>query len=119
MGVGRGYGLRVPQEGLRPQGHAASAELSRWESAADTLLRAAHLAAPHELPDLIGDHAEALGGSDPVMYLADLQQFTLVPFARSAIAHSGPPLTPLPIDSTLAGRAYQHMDVLTQSIDVA
>jgi hypothetical protein len=80
----------------------------------DDLLRDAHLAAPHDLPGLLARHARRLGADGTVAYLADLQQNVLVPF----LGAGGPELTqqvePLGIDSTLAGRAFQHLEVLTQ-----
>lgn len=84
------------------------------ERAFDHLLGAAHLAAAHELPQLIADSAAMLGVGDARAYLADLQQSTLVPF----VDDDGPGLDlsvePLGIDATVAGRAYQLVEVLTQ-----
>jgi hypothetical protein len=88
------------------------------ERSLDVLLHEAHLAADHDLPGLFARHAIALGVSDPVTYVVDLQQRILVPFqdneqpARDV--HSV-----LTIDATLAGRAYQHIEVLTQAVDGA
>lgn len=81
------------------------------------LLRACHLAADFALPDLFDDHAVALGVRDAVAYLADLQQQGLVPFVgtRGAAHHLN--LEPLNVDSTLAGRAFQRVQVLTQPLD--
>ena len=44
------------------------------------MLRAAHMLAAYDVPDLVRDHVAAFGGVDAVCYLADLQQAVLVPF---------------------------------------
>lgn len=90
--------------------------LNAGETAVDALLHASHLAAPHQLPALVAEHARHVGADDAVVYLADLQQRVLVPF----VGPEGPgdkDLEPLPIDATLAGRAYQHVEVLPQSLE--
>ncbi len=76
------------------------------------LLRDAHLAAAHELPQLARRHVSAFGGIDVSCYLADLQQTVLVPFPGE---HDDGRVEPLPIDSTLAGRAYQRVEVYVQT----
>lgn len=85
------------------------------ERAFDHLLGESHLAAAHELPRLIAESAAILDAADAQAYLADLQQVTLVPF----VDDSGPPtdksLEPLAIDATVAGRAYQNVELLTQA----
>ncbi|ADG76086.1 protein serine/threonine phosphatase [Cellulomonas flavigena DSM 20109] len=81
------------------------------EEVVGSLLEASHLAAPHEVPALVADHALRLGAQDPVLYLVDLEQSVLVPF-------TGPgqdvPHDDLPIDETVAGRAFRRVDVETQ-----
>jgi hypothetical protein len=47
-------------------------------------------------------------------YLADLQQTVLVPFLDPGRPGVGAQVEPLPIESTLAGRVFQHLDVLSQ-----
>lgn len=93
-------------------GHGA---LSAAELEFDSLLNAAHLAAPHELPALIADHAVALGAQDALVYLIDLQQTVLVPFHGSAgqTEHQHEALS---VDSSLAGRCYQTTEVLRQAL---
>jgi hypothetical protein len=49
-----------------------------------------------------------------VCYLVDLQQTMLVPFLDPHGPAVGEHAEPLPVDSTLAGRAYQHVEVLSQ-----
>lgn len=78
------------------------------------LIRAAQLAAPHELPLLIEEHAPAFGGRSAVSYLADLQQTVLVPFLGPEGPGTAEHVAPLPIATTLAGRAFAHMQVLMQ-----
>jgi serine/threonine protein phosphatase PrpC len=84
------------------------------------LPQTAHLAAPHELPGLISEHAQALGARDAVAYLVDLQQTVLLPFTGANEAGAAPEeeqAGSLAIDSTLAGRSYQHVEILTQEVD--
>ena len=83
------------------------------ERAVDELLRDAHFAAAHHLPDLVARHAATMGVTDAVMYLADLQQQLLVPFLSGHAAFGERP-TALGVDSTVAGRAFQQVQVLTQ-----
>ena len=83
------------------------------QRAVDELLSDAHFAAPHDLPDLVAQHAATMGVTDAVMYLADLQQQLLVPFLRGSAAFGEQP-TALGVDSTVAGRAFQQVQVLTQ-----
>lgn len=78
------------------------------------MLRAAHVLADYDVPHLVRDHVAAFGGIDAQCYLADLQQTVLVPFLGPAGPGVGEHVEPLPIDSTLAGRVFQHLDVLSQ-----
>jgi serine phosphatase RsbU (regulator of sigma subunit) len=89
--------------------------VTRDHDLVDAFLRDAHLTAPHEVADMVARHAGALGVTDTVAYLVDLQQVTLTPLA--GVTGPGPlrPLDPLPVDSTLAGRSFQHIEVLTQA----
>jgi serine/threonine protein phosphatase PrpC len=87
------------------------------ERALRVLPQTAHLAAPHELPALIREHAATLGASDAVAYLVDLQQTVLVPFVDESAPVADRQLAPLAVDTTLAGRTYQHLQILTQDLD--
>jgi hypothetical protein len=87
--------------------------VSAGEHALGALIEAAHLAAAHELPALISKHAAILDARDAVAYLADLQQLVLVPFTGPAGPGTERHLEPLVIDSTVAGRAFQHVEVTT------
>ena len=78
------------------------------------MMRDSHLLAPHDLPDFVARHGERLALRDARVYLADLQQRQLVPFHST----SGPDVTEnlavLGVDSTLAGRAFQHVEAVVQ-----
>ena len=93
-----------------------AAPVSAGERALGALLHEAHLAAPHDVPGLLERHAGELGARDAVAYLADLQQNVLVPF----LGPLGPAVTrqveALEVEGTLAGRAFQHVEVLTQDV---
>jgi hypothetical protein len=102
----------------------SGAEQAKWgvgaaesvgERAMSGLLHASHLAAPHEMPQLITEHALPLGVRDPLVYLVDLQQMVLVPFVGSRGPAPEQHLDRLPVDSTLPGRAFQLSQVQVQS----
>jgi Stage II sporulation protein E (SpoIIE) len=97
-------------------GSCADRESSVNGSAAalNSMLQAAHTLAGHDVPQLVRDHVAAFGGVDAVCYLADLQQTVLVPFLSPDGPAVGAHVEPLPIDSTLAGRVFQHLEVLSQ-----
>ena len=92
--------------------------MTEEERSLDEMLHGSHLAADYDLPGLFARHASALGVRDPVTYVADLQQRVLVPFQDNQ-QPSGDVHGVLTIDATLAGRAYQHIEVLTQIVDGA
>jgi serine/threonine protein phosphatase PrpC len=70
---------------------------------------------PDELPGMVADAAALFGGEDVLVHLVDLQQRVLVPF-QPLRGHSHDEFPhPLGVDSTVAGRAFQHMQPLTQS----
>jgi acyl dehydratase len=82
------------------------------EAVMDSLLAEAHLLAAHDLPELAGRYAVELGADEALIFLADLQQTTLMPFRRAP--GEGGNSDALLIDGTLAGRAFQHVEVHTQ-----
>ena len=86
------------------------------ESYAEVMLREAHLAAPDALPALFGRIAEALGVTDALVYLVDLQQMELVPFLGPDGADWDEHVEVLRVDSTLPGRSFQHVEVLDQDL---
>ncbi|HVQ95550.1 MAG TPA: PP2C family protein-serine/threonine phosphatase [Mycobacteriales bacterium] len=93
---------------------AGQPPLTDAERGFGALLEQSHLAAPHELPEFITRHARPLGVVEATPYLADLQQHVLVPFLPSGGPEVGRQVEPLDVESTLAGRAYQQIEVLTQ-----
>ncbi|WP_421734162.1 PP2C family protein-serine/threonine phosphatase [Cellulomonas sp.] len=80
-------------------------------AALTTLLRRTHLAPPDLLPDAVRDGIAHLG-AQAVIYLADYSHTLLVP-----VQAEGDGLATLPIDSTLAGRAYRMVTVQTTTAD--
>lgn len=82
----------------------------------DAFLRDAHLTAPHEVAGMLSRHARALGVRDAVAYLVDLQQVALTPVVDPAGPGPDRLPDPLGVDSTLAGRSFQYLTVLTQDV---
>jgi serine phosphatase RsbU (regulator of sigma subunit) len=80
----------------------------------ETLAREAGLAAPHELADLFDSCARQLGASSALIYITDLQQRALQPLLGPSASPEQRELPALSVDSTLAGRAYQTVQVQTQ-----
>jgi hypothetical protein len=70
------------------------------------ILRRSHLMRPADIADALSEAARPLGVSSARVYLADIQQRQLEPLTL-ARNHPGP----LPVDSTLAGRAYQTLTI--------
>jgi serine phosphatase RsbU (regulator of sigma subunit) len=70
------------------------------------LLHWSHLMRPDDIPGMLAELAP-LGVSEAIVYLADLQQRELA----SLLAGADRDVDVLPIDSTLAGRAYQTLTV--------
>jgi serine phosphatase RsbU (regulator of sigma subunit) len=79
------------------------------------LLAQAHLMAPGALAGVLAERARPLGVRGARIYLADLQQRHLHPLPGN-VADSP---EALPIDSTLAGRAFQTITIRRASIAVA
>jgi serine phosphatase RsbU (regulator of sigma subunit) len=104
-----------PARDVGETGPHGSTALNQAEQALDDLLRAAHRAGGHDLPDLLARYAAALGCHDTLAYLTDLQQRVLVPFLppRVDLAEQHPVLG---VDSTVAGRAFQLLQIQTQDV---
>ncbi|MED7923522.1 PP2C family protein-serine/threonine phosphatase [Nonomuraea sp. LP-02] len=79
---------------------------SDGERALGGLLAASHLATMEDLPALVAEHAATMGFSGALIYVADLQQQTLVPLPGQHDA-AGRPLERLGVDTTLPGRAFR------------
>ncbi len=90
--------------------------LTDAERAADELLLAAHLCAPHQLPGLFVRHGELLGVTGAETFLADLQQEVLVPFLGSRGPSQGEASVALGVDGTLAGRAFRLVETVVQDL---
>jgi hypothetical protein len=71
------------------------------------LLEQAHLMPPDALTDVVGEHARSLGIDAVRIYLADLQQRYLRPLSSAGTSQ----VPALAIDSTLAGRAFQTIEI--------
>ena len=109
----QGYGGRVSSEedALAAIG---SPDTSQTEEPIDVLLREAHLVGPHQVAGLLRRHAVALGLTDTVVYLSDLQQLVLIPLVEPAGPGLDRQLAPLGVDSTVAGRCYQNVEMVVQ-----
>ena len=91
----------------------ASADLAIRE-----LLAGSHLAAPYELAELFDSCARTMGARGAVAYISDLQQHVLLPLVDPRGPGPDRQLTPLSIDATLAGRAFQTFEAHTQDGEV-
>jgi hypothetical protein len=84
------------------------------------LLDVSHLAPLELLPELVSEHAKTAGLSEVLVYLCDLRQEVLrLLTGRGLAATDDPGEAPaeLPIDSTLAGRAFQQVRILPRPDD--
>jgi hypothetical protein len=95
---------RGPQLSPAPAGHPAGAELLH------ELLRRTHLSAPSDIAAIVADQARVIGARDVDLYLADIEQESLVPLAGS---DGGDALETLSIGGTLAGRVFSSSTILT------
>ena len=101
-----------PQLPASPGAPAWRASLDRG---LDQLIHSSHVASPDEIPGMVIGAAALFGAEDTTVYLADLQQRVLIPFqdARGHRHDEYPHV--LGIDSTVAGRAFQQMQRLSQA----
>ena len=106
----------VTQDGATPLLVDPTAPRSPGERAVDELLTASHLLAQHQLPDLLARHGRQLGVQRTLLHLADLQQEVLVPFVGPIGPGVDEAVGSLRVEGTVAGRAYQHAQVLTQDL---
>ena len=106
--------VRSPDD-RRPAGTIDDvAETLGGERAISTLMAESHVTRGDELPALAQRHVAALGGAQVHFYLADLQQTALVPFVGSRGPDAPDLANQLSIDTTLAGRAFQSLQIETQ-----
>jgi hypothetical protein len=78
-----------------------------------SLLHASHLLAPDDLAATVAVHARMLGARKTVLYLADYEQATLLPLPGAGV----PERRKLPIESTLAGRAFRRVEVVDSAAE--
>ncbi|WP_433499431.1 PP2C family protein-serine/threonine phosphatase [Sphaerimonospora sp. CA-214678] len=76
------------------------------------LLRASHLATMVDLPGLLAEHAAIVGFTQTMIYVPDLQQQFLHPLPGQFDA-SGRALDPIRIDTTVAGRAFRDLEIVS------
>jgi serine phosphatase RsbU (regulator of sigma subunit) len=74
-----------------------------------SLLHASHLLAPDDLAATVAAHARRMGVRETVIYLADYEQTTLLPLPGAGV----PDRQELPIEGTLAGRAFRRFEVVS------
>ena len=102
----------LPARGLGSQARDAS------EQALAALLEEAHGVPDYALPELFEKYGRELGAHRVVAYLVDLQQHSLAPFLDPGASDRAGHDDVLSIDRTLAGRAYQHLEVVAQGLGV-
>ncbi|MCK2216507.1 serine/threonine-protein phosphatase [Actinomadura sp. ATCC 31491] len=85
--------------------------LSDGERALGGLLEASHLTAMEDLPALVAEHARLIGFSGVLIYVADLQQQSLMPLPGQRDP-AGRELEPLGVDDTLPGRAFRAVELV-------
>jgi serine phosphatase RsbU (regulator of sigma subunit) len=76
-----------------------------------SLLRASHLLAPHDLAAASAAEARRMGVRETVLYLADYEQVTLLPLPGAGV----PERQELPIEGTMAGRAFRRTEVVSST----
>ena len=79
--------------------------------ALSSLLRASHLLAPGDLAAAAAAEARRMGVRETVLYLADYEQATLLPLPGAGV----PERLELPIEGTMAGRAYRRVEVVSST----
>ena len=115
MGPDNEQAAAGPARDVGDAGPFGSTALNQAEQAIDATLHGAHKSGGHDLPDLLTRHAAALGCQDALSYLTDLQQRVLVPFLPPRRNHAERPAV-LGVDSTVAGRAFQLVQLQTQDV---
>ncbi len=75
------------------------------------LVRAYPLIPLERVPAVTAEHAARLGFSEVMIYVADLRRLVLLPLPGQRDA-DGKPLEPIPIDATLAGRAFRVLEIM-------
>ena len=75
------------------------------------LLRASHLLAPDDLAATAAAAAQRMGVRKTVLFLADYEQATLLPLTGAGV----PERQELPIEGTMAGRAFRRVEVVSST----
>jgi serine phosphatase RsbU (regulator of sigma subunit) len=88
------------------------------ERALADLLEQAHVVPDYVLPELFERYGRALGAHRTVAYLVDLQQRSLAPFTDPRVPAGESHADVLSVDRTLAGRAFQQLEVVTKVLDM-
>lgn len=116
--MGRTHSVAAMPDSCSP-GAAVPVLAAASLDALNDLASGAELAAPFELAGLVDACARRLGAVIATTYLADLQQRVLVPMPDPARAadDDDAPLPSLSVDATLAGRAFQTLQVQVQGHD--
>jgi hypothetical protein len=104
----------TPAGAVSPSG-GGSAWQSLVERGTDYLIYVSHVAAPDELPSMVAEAAAVFDARDTTIYVADLQQRVLVPFQTAGHHRHDEFPHVLGVDATVAGRAFQQMQRLTQA----
>ena len=84
-------------------------------AAIESLLDLSRGAAPDEVPTLVSRTSAAFGASAAMVYLADLQQRSLVPLTGPDVGPGDGLVRVLDIESTVAGHTFQHGTSLVQA----
>src|SRR4051794_19784647 len=101
-----------PQNGRTPAvGPGLRTEVGVVSDPLRALLTSSHLLAPDRLADTVAAHARDLGARETVLYLVDYQQLILLPLPGAEV----PQRQELPIEGTLAGRAFRRLDAVSHS----
>jgi serine phosphatase RsbU (regulator of sigma subunit) len=101
-----------PQNGRTPAvGPGLRTEVGVVSDPLRALLTSSHLLAPDRLADTVAAHARDLGARETVLYLVDYQQLILLPLPGAGV----PQRQELPIEGTLAGRAFRRLDAVAHS----
>ena len=109
---GGGATGKGPQKGRTPAvGQGLRTEVGVVSDPLRALLTSSHLLAPDQLADTVAAHARDLGARETVLYLVDYQQLILLPLPGAGV----PQRQELPIEGTLAGRAFRRLDAVAHS----
>lgn len=103
-------------DGVEPEQHLPESAVER-SAMLGALISASHLSTLEDLPRQLSEQAARVGLTDVVIYLVDLQQDLLAPLTPHPPPAGGEGLRPgeIRVEGTVAGRAFQHGEVLPAS----